>query len=220
MVDAKMIEGGRLPSSAGGPGPCPPRPVGLPHTRRVTEQDEDRVLWRGEPDRYFFIERSDWLVAAIGVVWIAVNVWLILDYLDDSTTALLSVLRIEWRIVALAVGAMLTLGHPLVRGLSLLQTKYTITDRSVIIVVGGIRPSMYALTFDMLLPPVVRHHGDGVGSIAFGEFPRPLDTVAAVVGRRGTSSMIVLRYVWPLDELLEMIKAGRDRAWPAAQRAE
>lgn len=173
------------------------------------------MLWRGEPDRHFFIERSDWLAAVIGLLWIAVNLWLIADYLADSSAALLSALRLEWRILALLVGSVLTLGHPLVRGLSLLTTKYTITERGVVVFVGGLRPAVYTRTFDLLLPPVVRDHGDNVGSIAFGEFPRPWDTVAAAIGRRGASSMLVLRYVWPLDELLAMLRAGHDRAWSA-----
>ncbi|MCP2324671.1 hypothetical protein HDA40_003178 [Hamadaea flava] len=180
----------------------------------MTEQNGDRVLWRGEPDRYFFIERSDWLIALIGVVWIAVNVWFIVDYLNERT--FLSAVRFEWRVVSLVIGIGVTLGHPLVRGVSLLSTRYTITERQVIVAIGGRRPQVCAMTFDLLLPPVVRRHGDDVGSVAFGEFPRPWDTVAAAVGRRPVTSMIVLRYVGPVDEILALITSARDRAWAVA----
>ncbi|WP_144118656.1 hypothetical protein [Catellatospora sichuanensis] len=96
----------------------------------MAEDDGDRVLWRGEPDKHFFIERSDWLVAVAGLTWIAPNSLLILDYFDGRSITLLPALRIEWRIIALVVGTVLTIGHPLVRGLSLLYTKYTSSGRT------------------------------------------------------------------------------------------
>ncbi|MEU8077046.1 hypothetical protein AB0B31_16540 [Catellatospora citrea] len=179
----------------------------------MTEQDGDQVLWRGEPDKHFFIERSDWLVAVAGVAWIAVNGWLIMAYF--ANLSFIAAVRVEWRAGWLIVGAALTLGHPLIRGAALLNTRYTITEREVIVAVGGLRPKVYVQPYDLLLPPVVRHHGDEAGSIAFGEFPRSWETLAAVVGRGPTSSMIVLRHVWPVDEVLALITSRRDQAWAA-----
>jgi hypothetical protein len=181
----------------------------------VTEIDGDRVLWRGEPEKYFFIERSDWLVMVIGVAWVVLNVWLIADYLNERT--FLSAVRVEWRIVSLLIGTALTLGHPVARAIALLNTRYTITENAVIVEVGGLRPRMNARTFDMLLPPVVQEHGDGVGSIAFGEFPRPVDTIAAVVGRRSSAPLIVLRRIWPISEVLNLITSKHERAWATTQ---
>lgn len=165
----------------------------------------EQVLWRGKPERVFFLESADWLLMILGLVWIAFSVWLLTGTQVDSMRDLF---RLGWRIALLMFGVVLTIGHPLRRAGRLGNTRYTVTDRRVIVDVDGIRPRSVSGYYDQLPAPVLREHRDEVGTIAFGEHPDVLDTVRSALIRRADPQM-VLDGIWPADKVLQMIIRSR-----------
>ncbi|WP_412540395.1 hypothetical protein R8Z50_32010 [Longispora sp. K20-0274] len=173
----------------------------------LDEVECENVLWRGRPERFVFLERSDWLVMLLGAVWLAGWIgFLALRGVPANPIA------IGWRLGSLIVGTALTLGHPFVRAVWLSKTWYTVTDRNICTETDR---SSASVPHDVLFPPVVRVGADECGSIAFGRFPGAWDTVVSVwQGKRryGTYPSVVLRNVGPIDKVHALITEARARA--------
>jgi hypothetical protein len=140
----------------------------------------ERILWDGRPLRRRVFRRTDVLLVPISLLWCGFAVFLesgALSYRVPLFAAVLGALFVLFGLYFVA-------GRFVVRLVSPRRTRYTITDRRVLVrsAWSGRRLSTHDL--NSLRPPVIIEEPDGSGSLAFGGFPGLADVFVTRQGWR------------------------------------
>jgi hypothetical protein len=138
----------------------------------------ERVVWDGSPLRHRVFRRTDILLVPFSLIWCGFAMFWESSMLSTGAPGVFAL----WGVPFVLVGLYLVAGRFIVRVVSLRHTRYTITDRRVLVHSGWSGGKLNTEYLNSLPPPVIIEEPDGSGSLAFGRFPGVADPFTG--GRR------------------------------------
>ncbi|BCY08413.1 hypothetical protein [Actinoplanes sp. L3-i22] len=128
---------------------------------------DERVLWEGRPRRTRVIRRSDTLLIPFSLVWCGFVIFWESQVLADGAP----LFAVLWGVPFILIGIYFVAGRFLVRGVAIKRTRYTITNRRLLVHGGWTGTRVTTEYLRILPPPVITERPDGSGDLAFGAFP-------------------------------------------------
>jgi len=138
----------------------------------------ERIVWDGRPVRHRVFRRTDVLLVPFSLLWCGFAVFWESGVLSDGAPFFFAL----WGVPFVLVGLYIVAGRFVVRAVSSRRTRYTITDRRILVHSGWSGSRLSTLYLNSLPPPVITEEPDGSGSLAFGGFPGVADAFTG--GRR------------------------------------
>lgn len=138
----------------------------------------ERILWEGRPLRHRALRRTDAVLVPFSLLWCGFAVFWESGVLSSGAPLFFAL----WGVPFVLVGLYLVAGRFVVRVVSSRHTRYTITDRRILVHSGWSGGRLRTQYLNSLPPPVIAEESDGSGSLAFGEFPGMTDAFTG--GRR------------------------------------
>ncbi|WP_426512980.1 hypothetical protein ACPPVO_21425 [Dactylosporangium sp. McL0621] len=138
----------------------------------------ERIVWDGRPVRHRVFRRADVLLVPISLLWCGLAVFWESGVLFSGAPFFF----VLWGAAFVLVGLYVVAGRFVVRAVSSRRTRYTITDRRVLVHSGWSGSRLRTEYLHALPPPVITQEPDGSGSLAFGGFPGVADVFTG--GRR------------------------------------
>ena len=117
--------------------------------------------------RHRVFRRSDALLVPFSLLWCGFAVFWESGALSEGAPFFFAL----WGAPFVLVGLYIVAGRFVVRAVSSRRTRYTITDRRVLVHSGWSGGRLSTLYLNSLPPPVITEEPDGSGSLAFGAFP-------------------------------------------------
>jgi hypothetical protein len=140
----------------------------------------ERILWAGRPLRHRVFRRTDVLLVPISLLWCGFVVFCESGALSSGVPFFVAILGAP----LVLFGLYLVAGRFVVRVISPRRTRYTITDRRVLVHSGYSGGRLITGYLNSLPPPVIAEEPDGAGSLAFGRFPGIADVFVTRQGWR------------------------------------
>jgi hypothetical protein len=131
----------------------------------------ERIVWDGRPLRHRVFRRTDVLLVPFSLLWCGFVVFGVRGVLSSGAPFFLALWVAAFLLIVLYVVA----GRFVVRVVSSRRTRYTITDRRVLVYSGWSGGRLRTAYLNSLPPPVITEEPDGSGSLAFGAFPGVAD---------------------------------------------
>jgi hypothetical protein len=154
--------------------PCLRLPVGQPLAGGEHDADVEtsllpgeRTVWDGRPLRHRVFRPTDVLLVPFSLLWCGFAVFWDLSAMSSGAPLFFAL----WGVLFVLVGLYLVAGRFVVRVVSSRHTRYTITDRRVLVHGGWSGSRLRTQYLNSLPPPVITEESDGSGSLAFGGFP-------------------------------------------------
>jgi hypothetical protein len=127
----------------------------------------ERIVWAGRPVRHRLFRRPDVVLVPFSALWCGFAVFWERSALSGGAPFFFAL----WGVPFVLVGLYVVAGRFVVRAVSSRRTRYTITDRRVLVHGGWSGNRLRTQYLNSLPPPVITEEPDGSGSLAFGEFP-------------------------------------------------
>jgi hypothetical protein len=172
---------------------------------------EEKVLWRGKPERKEFVFRT-WPLSLFGAL-------LIMSVIAYETVILTSDAPrwlVWWGVPFALAGLYMAVGHFLVTSYEWRQTEYLITPSRLLIRHGIFSPKVTVYSLIGLPHTQVRMHGENVGSILFE--PREGEGYGPWPGYQNMwpytpGYLLGLMYVRHPQEVQKVIERARRGSW-------
>jgi hypothetical protein len=135
----------------------------------------ERIVWDGRPLRHRVFRRTDVLLVPLSLLWFGFAVFWERSVLSGGAPLFFAL----WGVPLMLVGLYVVAGRFVVRVVSSRRTRYTITDRRVLVHGGWSGSRLRTQYLNSLPPPVITEEPDGSGSLAFGGFPGVMDALTS-----------------------------------------
>jgi hypothetical protein len=173
----------------------------------------ESVIWEGRPTRFLWMSRADLPLVLLAAGYaVVVPGYLLVGGPGDLGYVVLVMIFVGVAVLWLG-------GQPLWRALQLRRTRYALTTHRLFILDSRLIavPRMYSL--GVYGSPVVRLGAGGVGSLALGAFPSPVETLFTVTNR-GLSGLFgpaawprpVLWHIRDVEHVRGLVEGSRRRS--------
>lgn len=138
----------------------------------------ERILWEGRPVRHRLLRSTDAVMIPFSLAWCGFAIF----WETSVFTGGAPIFFVLWGLPFVVVGLYVVAGRFIVRSVSSRRTRYTLTDKRILIHGGWSGNRLTTAYVKSLPPPVITEQEDGSGSLAFGTFPALSDSFSG--GRR------------------------------------
>jgi hypothetical protein len=179
----------------------------------------ESVIWEGRPTRFLWMSRADLplMLLATANAAAVTGFFLVVGPHDLAGTVFVMLL--------VGVAVLGLCGQPLWRAVRLRRARYALSTHRIFVLDGLLIkfPRMYSLA--EYGPPVIRLGDGGVGSLSLGDFPGPVESLAAVMARNlsgtfgpGVWPRPVLWHIPDVERVRELVEGSRRRSIAVGRR--